>query len=87
MDAGLCKNVEDYDFSTLKIKLGLANLRFPMAEDTTLISGPANTLKWLNTAIDPNKKEILKFCFRHQYFQSRLHGKTKKPIISQNDLV
>lgn len=87
VEARLCKNVEDYAFSTLKIKLGLTDLRFPMAEDTTLLSNPEHTLKWLNTAIDPKKKEILKFCFRHQRFQSRLNGKTKKPIISESDLV
>jgi len=87
VEAGLCKKVEDYPFSTLQAKLGLTNQRFPMAEDTTLQSSPALTIKWLNTAIDPKKKEIIKFCFRHQFFRSRRHGKTKTPIISQNDLI
>ncbi len=49
VSAGMCTNVEYYPYSTLPSIMGLSNIPFPMAEDTTWNSDPAGTLAWLST--------------------------------------
>lgn len=50
IEAGLCINVEDYEFSTLRGLLGLNKLAVPVEEDLTLFSDMEGTLKWINRA-------------------------------------
>lgn len=87
VSAGVCTRVESYPFSTLPMKLGLTDIKLPLAEDTTLKSDLKGTLEWLNTDIDPLRKTALRFGFRHQFFRSRINKHNKQPIISMTDRI
>ncbi len=47
--AGICRRVEDYEFSTLGGLLGKKQMSIPLAEDTLIFDDPIGCLKWLNT--------------------------------------
>ncbi|WP_413292438.1 transposase [Bdellovibrio sp. HCB185ZH] len=85
--AGACEKVEDYEFSSLRMKLNLSPAKFPLGEDTTLFSDKNGTLRWLNSCPDPAKLEGFKFGVRHQYFKSRKDRITNKPLLGENDLL
>jgi putative transposase len=46
--AGICQNVEEYTYSTLRGLLGFERLLVPVDEDVTLFSDVSDTLLWLN---------------------------------------
>jgi REP element-mobilizing transposase RayT len=48
VQAGICKRVEDYSFSTLNGLFGQRHLFIPLQEDTLLTGDPEATLAWLN---------------------------------------
>jgi len=48
LEAGLCKRVEDYEFSSLRGLLGAAELRAPVIDNMDLIYGAQKMLAWLN---------------------------------------
>ena len=87
VSAGICKKVEFYPYSTLQSLMGLANVPFPMAEDTTWQSDPEGTLKWLNTEPDKIKLAALRNGLKHPYFKSRLYKGTQKLIISKEERI
>ncbi len=49
VQANLCKNAEEYPFSTLGGLIGNSKLTIPVEEDTILSNDLGNTLKWLNS--------------------------------------
>jgi len=55
LEAGLCRRVEDYEFSSLRGLLGAAELRAPVIDNMDLIYGAQKVLAWLNTEekVDP----------------------------------
>jgi REP element-mobilizing transposase RayT len=85
--AGACENVEDYLYSSLRMKLNLSPRKIPLCEDITLFSDRVGTLKWLNTCPDPIKLEGFKAGVKHQYFKSKKNRITNKPILLENDLL
>lgn len=87
VSAKLCESVEGYKYSTLQSILKISPAEVTLAEDTTYISDPTGTLKWLNTPSNPEKLEALRKAFKHQYFRSRKNKKTGNPVIGENEVV
>ncbi|WP_416220941.1 transposase [Bdellovibrio sp. SKB1291214] len=85
--AGICEKVEEYPYSSLRMKLGLSPQVIPLCEDSTFISDRVGTLRWLNTSPDSEKLEGFRVGLKHQYFKSKKHRNTNKPILSENDLL
>lgn len=85
--AGICEKVEDYPFSTLSGKIKRSLLKIPICEDTNLISDPAGTLRWLNTAPDAKKIEGFRFGLRHQFFISKKDRITNRPLVTEYDIL
>lgn len=85
--AGICETVETYPFSTLQFILGNKPALFPLAEDTTYISDPIGTLKWLNTPSDPEKLEAVRYGLKRQYFKSKKNRTDGRPVIGENELI
>jgi hypothetical protein len=78
VEAGLCKKVEDYQFTTLKGLLGERWLEVPICEDDNWgsLSSRDATLKWLNTA--PPKEhwnEIQKALKKSEFKLARLNNR------------
>ncbi len=87
VSAGICTRVEYYPYSTLPSLMGLSNIPFPMAEDTTWESDPEGTLAWLNLSPDPIKQNAVRNGLKHSYFKSRLYKDTQVPIISTGERI
>ncbi len=87
VSAGICTRVEDYIYSTLAAQIGLVEIKFPMAEDTTLSADPKGTLNWLNTAPESIKEDALRKGMKHQYFKSRKFKYSETLIISPGELI
>ncbi|MEK2644012.1 transposase [Bdellovibrio sp. BCCA] len=60
VEAGLCKRVEEYSFSTLQIRLGMRRGVIPLVRDLLLEETPSATLEWLNTKPKDNDWEEIK---------------------------
>ena len=87
VSAGLCKSVEEYPFSTLQTVRGNRKTLFPMVEDTTYLNDPEGTLKWLNTAPDPERLDAVRFGLKRLYFTSKKSRLNNKPILDMNDIL
>ncbi|MEK2689151.1 transposase [Bdellovibrio sp. GT3] len=87
VDAGICEKAEDYEFSSLRMKLKLSPSKFPVCEDGTLYSDNEGTLRWLNTPSDPIKLEGYRWGIKRQYFKSKKHRNTNMPMLSDDDLL
>lgn len=85
--AGLCENVEDYEFSTLHGLINPQDSKIPLCEDTLFNEGSVEHLKWLNTAPDPVKLEAFRKGLGHQIFRSPKNRLDGTPIISKNVLL
>lgn len=85
VSSGICERVEHYPFSTLHGKLKLSKLLIPICEDTTLQSDQIGTLNWLNTEPCPDKLEGVRFGLKHQYFKSKHHRGSNRPLILESD--
>lgn len=48
LEAGLCKRVQDYEFSSLPHLLGLQNLHIRIYDQLNLVQNPYAILSWLN---------------------------------------
>lgn len=83
--AGICKNVEDYQFSSLHTKLKLAKSKIPLIDDTLLNEDPTGILDWLNKAPNPEKLEAVRWGFKKQFFESKKNTNNNRPIFSVND--
>lgn len=87
VSAGMCERVEAYPYSTLHGKLKLSKLLIPICEDTTLSFDQIGTLKWLNTAPNPEKIEAFRFGLRRQFFTSKKDRVNNRPIIGDSDVL
>ena len=85
--AGICELVETYPFSTLPAMLGQTSVPFSMAEDTTLISDPSGTLRWLNTAPSKELLEGFRYGLKHPFFKSKKNVLNNKPLVSESDIL
>jgi putative transposase len=81
VQAGLCKNVEDYRFSTLHGLLGQKHLFIPVEEDVQLfpVENLTDTLRWLNTPPTPENLEALRRAFRKPEFSLPKVGTNRLP--------
>ncbi|MFV8259367.1 transposase [Bdellovibrio bacteriovorus] len=79
VEAGLCKDVQDYPHSTLSISLGLNRLNFPIYPDNTLFEAPDATLAWLNSAPAPDDKELVQKALRKSEFKIPTVKKNERP--------
>lgn len=85
--AGVCDSVEKYPFSTLHGILIPSQATIQLAEDTTFISDPIGTIKWLNTAPDLKKWETFRCGLKHPYFRSKMNMRINKPLVSELDIL
>lgn len=85
--SGICKRVEDYPFSTLPWIIGIRAKKFELCEDTIFKNDPIGTLNWLNSSTDPIKGKAFRWGTRYQYFRNQKCRNTRKPILSENDLI
>lgn len=68
VEAGLCKRVEDYAFSSLSGLVGLSTLQFPVENDLILFPDFEPTIKWLNEGYKKNYKDWIGRALRHSEF-------------------
>ncbi len=82
VEAGITDSVTQYQFSTLNRKLGLNPCYIPIAEDPILFDDVDETLRWLNTAPDPESYETIKKAFHKKIFklERRKHSKLQNPL-------
>lgn len=85
--AGLCQKVEEYPYSTLSGLLGQKRLIIPLEEDTTLMSGVEETLKWLNTSPTEAQQEAVRYALKRPYFQSKKSRMTNAPVLGADELI
>lgn len=67
--AKICKNVEDYPFSTLHGLLGQSKLIIPVEHDETLFSDVEGTLRWLNTPPQDDHEDAVRKALRRRKFK------------------
>jgi putative transposase len=68
--AGIVRNVEDYQFSSLRGLLGLDRSEVPLVEDTLLIPDMERCLTWLNTEYKPADHENMRKALRRSEFRA-----------------
>jgi putative transposase len=76
VEAGICKNVEEYQYSTLRGLLGFANLEFPI-EDSLLMDDLEGTLKWLNLSVTKENKRTIQLALKKGIFELRKETSTR----------
>lgn len=85
VEAGICRAVQDYEFSTLPSVMGLAKSIIPIAPDLTFECDPKGTLEWLNRAPEKMQIEAARYGFTRQFFISKKCPKTRRPILGKYD--
>lgn len=78
VEAGLCKKVEEYKYSTLSGLVGESPLIIPVAEDETLFSNFEQTINWLNTEYDGDDKNKIKKALQRTEFSFEINGNDRK---------
>jgi len=86
VEAGLCKNVQDYPYSTLKSILGGSRLNIPILNDDTLFADIDATLRWLNTRPNQEKTEAVRCALKRPLFQAP-KDKSKRLILPPDELL
>ncbi len=66
--AGICKNVEDYRYSSLRGLLGVEHSVLPVFDNLGLIQNPQQQLKWLNTEYSEENHLLIRAALRHREF-------------------
>ncbi|MBC7456891.1 MAG: transposase [Bdellovibrionaceae bacterium] len=87
IEAGLTFRVEDYAYSTLQTKLGLAKSIIPVTEDFLLFESVENSLLWLNTSYpDQESKLLIKSALKKREFKfaKDKHG---KPVYLDSQII
>ena len=81
VEAKLCQQVEDYQFSTLHGITGRGHLFIPLLEDTQLfpIDTQQETLTWMNRAPTAENLKTLRFAFRRREFRLPKIGANRQP--------
>ncbi len=69
VEAGMCRFVEEYPFSTLHGLLGSAPTIVPLQHDDTLFNDVEGTLDWLNSGTDPEHREAVRKALRRRKFK------------------
>lgn len=80
--ADLAARVEEYPFSTLRMRLGMNHLELPLESDELLMDDISGTVSWLNSAPAEGKWRDVKMAFRHGTFSLPKIRSGRKP----NDL-
>ncbi len=79
VEAGLCKRIEDYPYSTLHGLLGEARLIIPIEEDLMLFNDDVmDNLKWLNTAPSTSNKAVVRAALRKKSFHLAKDPRTRE---------
>lgn len=87
--AGICKQVEDYPFSSLHGLCGLKKLFVPLVEDTILFTPnfDERILSWLNTRSKPEHDEAMHQALRRPQLEFKTCRKTGRPNPLENELI
>jgi REP element-mobilizing transposase RayT len=78
VEAGICKDVLEYPYSTLAGRLGFQRLIFPVAEDPLLENDVESSLQWLNAAYKDDHKKVVWAALNKSRFQLRKNLNDKK---------
>lgn len=84
VEAGLCKMVEEYPYSTLRGLLGQNHLFIPVLPDETLFSDVEGTLAWLNNSPTSQDWKDVENAMRRSKFRLR-RSNCGKPNRLEND--
>lgn len=83
--AGICKQVQEYRYSSLFNLLNPVQQSFPISEDLLLLSEPRQTMQWLNTPPEPEKLEAVRFALKRKYFKLRGSRNGRKPLFDEGE--
>lgn len=86
VQAGLCRYVEDYPYSTLHGILGRSHLLIPVEEDTLIFGDTEGTLKWLNTSPTSADWKAVGAALKKREFKLKRVPKTGDPHILEQKL-
>lgn len=87
VQAGLCKKVEDYPYSSLRGLLGLDYLYIPAYDTLDLIQNPATQLRWLNEEFDDESREAIRLALKRKEFGFSRDPETAKGHYLENHIV
>ena len=78
--ANLCRNVEDFPFSTLSFLTGRIKSVLPLEEDTQLFCPDFSqkTIDWLNTKPLERHENEVRLALRRRVFELQINNNTKK---------
>ena len=82
VEAGVCKFVEEYPWSTLHQILGFSKMRVPLAPDHIIFDDLEQKLDWLNLAPDLTHKDLIKKALRKDEFKFPQKFRGRKQIYS-----
>ncbi|WP_413613072.1 transposase [Bdellovibrio sp. HCB-110] len=85
IEAGICKSVEDYEFSSLKGLLGEGPIEVPIFDDGNWENWESRTqtLNWLNTQPDRGSWEQVQKALKKEVF--KLARQNNRPSVLEND--
>ncbi len=75
--------VEDYSYSTLRVKLGLQHSIIPLIEDYELFTSPEETLVWLNTHPQKENWECVTAGLKRSKFKIKKDGRKMHHLENQ----
>jgi putative transposase len=84
--AKICKNVEDYKFSTLHGLLGKSKLHITIIGNNELFENPYRTLKWLNDPPPSEKDDVIASALKRGVFKPFPCRKSGKMLNFEEDL-
>jgi putative transposase len=85
IEAGLCRKVEDYSFSSLSVLLGQSAGILPLEEDPLIFNeNLETTISWLNFSYKDVEKESIRAALKKRQFKFRKDPHNKK-ILSLED--
>ncbi|WP_374077301.1 transposase [Bdellovibrio bacteriovorus] len=85
--AGICKNVEDYKYSSLPGLLGLDYLYIPVYDNLNLIQNPVTQLRWLNDEYEDEDREAIFRALKRREFGFSRDSSTARIHYLENTVV
>jgi REP element-mobilizing transposase RayT len=87
VQAGMCKRVQDYPFSTLRGLIGIDRLTVPAFDNLGLVQDPFLQLKWLNLAYEEEAREMIRLALRRKEFAFPRDEKTKRQSVLDRKVI
>lgn len=87
VEAGLCRVVEEYPYSTLYGLLGQSKLLIPVTPYPAFIDKLEDELLWLNEKPNEVHMEAVRFALKRPHFRAKKARSSNKTIMSENDIL